>query len=239
MKILFEKLQDLRLFLTTEYRCSYLPNRMARNLVADPEEASHRLLSQLTTLGFRRSGGYIYQPYCTRCDACLSLRIPVADFRPSRSQRRAWKRNRDLEVIRLPLRYDPEHYQLFVRYLKHRHRNGGMDDYTPDSYRSIIASEWSHTVLHEVRSGRRLFAVAVVDELEDGLSSVYTYFDPEEDHRSLGTFTVLWQINEALHRDLRWVYLGYWVQACRKMTYKANFNPHEVFVGGRWISRAP
>jgi arginine-tRNA-protein transferase len=126
---------------------------------------------------------------------------------------------------------------LFVRYLKHRHRHGGMDDYTPESYRSIIASEWSHTVLYETRLGSRLLAVAVVDEIENGLSSVYTYFDPAERGRSLGTFSVLWQIDEAIRRGMAWVYLGYWIQACRKMAYKANFHPHEIFVGGKWIAR--
>ena len=230
-----ERLQELRLFLTTEHSCSYLPERMARNLVADPESTDHDLSSQLAELGFRRSGSYIYRPHCVGCNACLSLRIPTKTFQPNRSQQRTLKKNQDLHIRPVPPGFHQEHYRLFMRYLKARHHHGGMDNYTPESYRSIITSNWSRTLLYEFRLNQRLVAVAVVDRLENALSSVYTYFDPDEKARSIGTFVILWQILEARGLGLKWVYLGYWIRECRKMAYKAKFQPYEVFVGGRWI----
>ena len=236
MKPQLERLRNLRLFITTEHPCSYLPGRNTRNLVADPEAVDHGLATQLANLGFRRSGDHLYRPHCHHCDACMSLRIPVWAFQPNRSQRRVQRKNQDLIVSAKTPELDPEHYALFHRYLETRHRDGGMDDFTPEAYRAIIASEWSHTTLYELRTQQRLLAVAVVDELEDGLSSVYTFFDPNEPSRSLGCFTILWQIAEAKRRAKQWLYLGYWIRDCRKMSYKANYKPYEIFHGGRWIA---
>lgn len=230
------QIMDLRLFLTVEHGCSYLPDRAARNLVADPLIVDNRLYTYLATLGFRRSGGYIYRPHCPGCDACQSLRIPVTQFEPNRSQRRIRSRNDDLRVHARPPRFNPEHYRLFERYVKTRHPKGGMDDVTPDSYLSFIVSNWSETVLYEFRLDGRLMAVAVTDKLDNALSAVYTFFDPEEFRRSLGTYAILWQILEAERQGLEWVYLGYWIEACIKMAYKANFRPHQVFRAGRWLS---
>lgn len=230
------KLHTLRLFLTAEHPCSYLPGRVARNLVADPMAVDDQVYGELVVLGFRRSGDHIYRPHCADCEACLSLRIPVADFRFNRSQRRTWHRNADLEVQeRDPWLYW-EHYQLFRRYLRARHPNGGMDDTTPDHYLAFVTSCWSDTRLYEFRCDQRLLAVAVVDRVDDGLSAVYTFFDPLEAARGLGTQAVLWQIAEARRLGLTWVYLGYWVRDCRKMGYKDRFRPHQVFSGGQWLS---
>lgn len=229
------RLRDLRLFVTVEHPCSYLPGRVARNLVADPGAMDNRLFRRLAELGFRRSGGYVYRPHCAGCDACRSLRVPVARFRPDRSQRRIRARNRDLVVTRRAARFDAEHYRLFERYLKTRHHGGGMDDASPEGYLSFVAGGWSDTVLYEFRREGKLLAVAVTDRLENALSAVYTFFDPDQSRRSLGTYAILWQIGEARKLGLEWVYLGYWVPGCRKMAYKANFRPHEVFAGGRWV----
>lgn len=229
-----DSLYDLRMFLTTDYSCSYLPGRLARNLVADPAVTDNALYTQLAALGFRRSGEHVYRPHCRGCTACRSLRVPVACFQPNRAQRRVWMRNQDLQARILEAEFQDEHFALFARYIRVRHAGGGMDPASPGNYWSFVASRWCPTWLCEFRADGRLLAVAVVDRLDDGLSAVYTFFDPQEEARSLGTFAVLWQIAEAQQLGLDWVYLGYWVEPCAKMAYKARFNPHEIFVAERW-----
>jgi arginine-tRNA-protein transferase len=227
---------DLRLFVTGEYHCSYLPKRWARNLVVDPLAVSNGLYSRLTDQGFRRSGDHLYRPHCMRCSECVSLRVPVATFQPNRIQRRTWRKNRGLRVTGVDCRFEKEHFELFERYLDGRHPNGGMDDMTPDNYLFFIAAHWSHTRLYEFRQDGRLLAVAVSDRLSRGLSAVYTFFDPRQRNRSLGVYAILWQIAEAKRLGLDWVYLGYWIRECEKMSYKVNFKPCEVFKAGVWSS---
>lgn len=232
------ELGSLRLFLTDAHPCSYLAGHTARNLVADPLAVCDTLYSALVLHGFRRSGEHVYRPHCQGCHACQSLRIPVQRFEPSRSQRRTAERNRDLQVALVEPVLREEHFRLFARYLALRHPDGGMDDATPESYLGFIRSNWSRTFLAEFREpAGRLLAVAVIDALGDGLSAVYTYYEPEADARALGTQAILWQIGEARRRALPHVYLGYWIAGCRKMNYKTRFRPCEVFVNGDW--RAP
>lgn len=234
MRLNQDRLNDLRLFLTLEHPCNYLPGRSARNLVADLQATDNLTYSQLAQLGFRRSGAHVYRPHCTACRECLSLRIPVSKFQPTRSQQRLWNKNRDLSASTVKAQFKTEHYLLFKRYLKARHFAGGMDDTDPQNYLSFVTSNWSDTLLYEFRLDNRLLAVAVVDRLDDGLSAVYTFFDPDEPRRGLGNYAILWQIGEARRQGLSWVYLGYWIQGCRKMAYKTSFHPHEVFLAGRW-----
>jgi len=235
MQIRRRNLQALRLFTTTDFPCSYLPGRNARNLVADPATTDNALYSQLIRLGFRRSGDYIYRPYCAGCNACQSLRVPVNCFQPNRSQRRTWEKNSDLTVYCVAPDFSWDHYQLFARYLRTRHAGGGMDDnITPDGYLEFLAAFWSHTMLYEFRLHQQLLAVAAVDRLEDGLSAVYTFFEPDARPRSLGTYAILWEIAEAQRLDLQWLYLGYWIADCDKMRYKALFRPYQLFTQGKW-----
>jgi len=229
-----DSLYDLRMFLTTDYACSYLPGRLARNLVADPAVTDASLYTQLATLGFRRSGEHVYRPHCQGCIACQSLRVPAARFQPNRAQRRVWTRNQDLEAQVLEAEFQEEHFALFARYIEIRHPGGGMDPASLDSYWSFVASRWCPTWLCEFRRDGILLAVAVIDRLDNGLSAVYTFFDPLEEARGLGTLAILWQIVEARRLGLDWVYLGYWVEPCAKMAYKARFNPHEIFAAERW-----
>jgi arginine-tRNA-protein transferase len=231
-----DQFRNLRLFVTAEHPCSYLAGRLTRNLVTDPGAVDNGVYAQLAKLGFRRSGSHVYRPHCTGCEECLSLRIPVLAFRPDRVQRRTWNKNFDLTVDGVPPYFNTEHYKLFKRYVKARHADGGMDNTTPEGYLAFITSPWSATLLYEFRLDSRLLAVAVTDRFDDGLSAVYTFFDPEQSARSLGTQVVLWQIAEARRQALQWVYLGYWVRESEKMAYKANFKPHEIFMAGRWIS---
>ena len=226
--------RSLRLFLTAEHRCNYLSGKVARNLVADPSAVDNRLYGALAHSGFRRSGDHIYRPHCSECEACESIRVNVAAFRPDRSQRRAWMRNRDLDTCMMEPHFDIAHYRLFRRYLQARHREGGMDDTTPEHYLSFITSPWSDTNICQFSVNGRVIAVAVIDRLTDALSAVYTFFEPDEVRRSLGTYAILWQINEARRLNLSWLYLGYAIEGCRKMSYKTAFNPHQARVAGHW-----
>ena len=231
---------ELRLFLTPEHPCSYLPGRPARTLFPDPQaEMDTPLYGRLINLGFRRSGNYVYRPECGGCRACVPARVPAAGFRPRRRHRRILNRNRDLRVAGMEPLFREEHYALFRRYIDARHGDGDMQDTSEAQYRKFLLSDWCDTRLFEFRVDGRLVAVAVTDLLPAGLSSFYTFFDPDDTASSPGTLSILWQIGEAERRGLAWLYLGYWIAECRKMAYKADFRPIEMFIGGRWIGFGP
>jgi leucyl-tRNA---protein transferase len=226
---------SLDLYLSPEHACAYLPERLARLAFVDPDaQMDARTYSGLAAKGFRRSGAHVYRPYCSGCQACIPLRIPVRDFSPDRSQRRVWNRNRDLGISLLPAEFSAEHYTLYRRYLEARHPGGGTEDADEAGYRQFLLSAWGHTVLVEMRIAGKLAAVAVMDKMPDALSAVYTFYTPDLQSRSLGTYAVLWQIAEARRRSLRWVYLGYWIAASRKMAYKNRFRPYEQLVSTGW-----
>lgn len=232
--------ERLGFYLTPVHECSYFEDRQARTVFADPAVTpSPAAQTTLAAHGFRRSGRYLYRPQCPGCRACIPARIPVADFHPDRSQRRTRARNRDLEVRERPAVFDPEHYELYNRYQSARHPDGSMAAGSPEQYLEYLTSHWSHTRFHEFRLGERLLAVAVVDHLGDGLSAVYTFFDPEQRHRGLGTQAILWQIDHARAHGLPWVYLGYWIAESPKMNYKARFRPLEIMRGGAWHRLRP
>ncbi len=223
-----------RLFVTSDHGCGYLPQRRARNLVVEPGRVDQQTYHDLIQLGFRRSGSYLYRPHCRGCHACQSLRIHPAAFVPDRTQRRIIKRNRDLTLKQLPFRYSDEHYQLFARYVSGRHPNGGMDDTTPAAYREFLVCNWADTWLWELRDNDRLLCAAVVDHFSVALSAVYTYYEPELAQRSLGTYAILRQLAEARRRNIDWVYLGYLIDDCPRMAYKARFRPYQLFLDRCW-----
>lgn len=222
-------------FVTPPHDCSYLSNRKAVTLFVDPKASmSTRVYSRLTDHGFRRSGEYVYRPDCPSCNACIPARIDAAAFTPRRIQRRIWKRNADLQVTRLAAGYHEEHFALYRQYIRSRHPGGGMDEASPEKYCSFLCSSWCDTYFYEFRLDDRLLGVSVVDHLSQGLSAVYTFFDIAEDHRSLGVYAVLWQVEEARRFGLPWVYLGYWIKECPKMSYKDQYRPLEIFENGEW-----
>jgi len=222
-------------YTTQPQPCSYLPDRQSTTLFADPQAPlDSGIYSQLIERGFRRSGEYLYRPGCLSCDACTPLRIPVMEFVPNRGQRRTWQRNRDVEVTALPARYSEEQFQLYRRYIHSRHRGGEMDNPTPESYLAFLTSSWSDTTFFEFRLEQKLLAVAVADRLSTGLSAVYTFFDPECAAHSPGNYAILWLIQEARRRNLRWLYLGYWIKECAKMAYKNRYQPFEIYQNGCW-----
>ncbi len=227
---------NLVFYASPPHECSYLEERQAVTLFADPHAPMHtELYGALINVGFRRSGEYVYRPRCRTCDACRPARVPVERFSPDRAQRRAWRANADLSVRAVEPAFHDEYYELYRRYLSTRHRDGGMDVDEPERFMEFLGSSWCRTEFVEFRAGNRLVAVAVTDLLPEGLSAVYTFFDPAEARRGLGTYAVLWQIEAARRHGLHWLYLGYWIKESPKMAYKGRFRPLEIMRGGRWI----
>jgi arginine-tRNA-protein transferase len=217
-----------------------LPGRLARSQVATPSYLiDATTYSHLVASGFRRSGAFTYRPYCDHCRACTPVRVIADDFSPNRTQRRTQKNNSTLIARLTELKFSHEHYALYRRYQSLRHPGGGMDHDSREQYSHFLLQSNVHTRLVEFREQGHLRMVAIIDELADGLSSVYTFFDPERRRQSLGTYSVLWQIAEARRRKLPFVYLGYWIEECRKMSYKTDFRPIEGLVRGAWVRMAP
>lgn len=224
------------IFLSMPHPCSYLPGKTAATLFIDPRFPLDRdRYGAFTRLGFRRSGDLVYRPHCPGCIACVPVRIPAGRFTPDRGQRRIWKKNRAVEIVARPGVFSREHFELYLRYQAARHPGGGMDDPDPQKYINFLTGRRVETVFYEMREAGRLLGVAAVDRLNDGLSAVYTFYDPSEVARGLGTFAILWQVEHARALGLEWVYLGYWIAESRKMAYKTQFRPIEVYRNGQWI----
>ena len=233
-------LQTLKFFVTPEHDCSYLDDKLAQTLFVDPQvEVDFELYSQLSDLGFRRSGTHIYRPHCKDCNACVSVRIPLDDFRISRSQKRILSRNSDLSTETCTPKLTKEIYALYERYIGSRHADGDMYPPTEEQFNSFLVETNHQTQFHCFRYPQdKLLAVAVTDQLASGLSAVYTFFDPEQSKRSLGSLAVLWEIRLAKQLGLDYLYLGYWVDGCRKMDYKTRFAPLEKLHHNQWIKDA-
>ncbi|MEQ5833443.1 arginyltransferase [Marinobacter sp. NFXS9] len=228
-------LKTLVFFATPPHDCSYLADREATTMFVDPRaRVDKRLYSQLTALGFRRSGSHYYRPHCETCNACIPVRLNTKAFEPNRSQRRVWKRNEDITFRLAPARFQENYYRLYARYIEQRHYDGDMYPPSREQFTSFLVEGANQSEFLEMWRDEALIGLAVVDALDDGLSAIYTLFEPQEEDRSLGTLAILWQVEEAQRRRLPFLYLGYWIRECRKMNYKARFKPLEALIGGHW-----
>lgn len=228
-------LQKLQFYATTPYACGYLEGKLAQSLIAAP----HHLIdantySGLIQLGFRRSGKFAYRPHCEHCNACVPVRLPVAEFQPTRSQRRAFKQHHSLRTSILPLRFNEEHFALYAAYQTARHNGGGEPQETAEQYRNFLVQSNVESMMIEFRLDDALKIVSVVDIVRDGISAVYTFYETADEAASYGTFNILWLVEWCRDLNLPYLYLGYWIAESRKMAYKQNFNPQEGLIEGEW-----
>lgn len=230
----------VRFYASANYPCSYLDGQTSRSLVATP----HHLIDSsvyglLLARGFRRSGNYIYRPLCEQCKQCVPVRLDLARFQPSRSQRRARKHLGEMQIVVTPAHFDSAHFDLYRRYQAHRHPGSSMDSADPAQYEQLVLEGTVNTQMvvfsspHPQDGTLQPRMVSLIDMVSDGLSAVYTFFDPN-DPRGLGTASIVWLAEYARQLGLSYLYLGYWIKDSPKMAYKANFVPQQRLLDGSW-----
>lgn len=229
-------LSNIKLFATHEHPCSYLEGETATTVFVDPAaEIDNHVYSELSRYGFRRSGKHIYRPRCSNCHACIPIRTHAHAFKQTRSQKRCWRRNQDMAIRVVQNINTDEHYSLYADYIGKKHADGDMYPPSRSQYEDFLCEGWGSTLYIEGRVGGKLIMVAVSDKLENGLSAIYTYYDTFESKRSLGVYSILYQLNLAKKMELQYLYLGYWIKRCQKMSYKNHYRPFDVLINNRWV----
>ncbi|NQV83200.1 MAG: arginyltransferase [Rhodospirillales bacterium] len=231
-------IHDTRFFFSTApLPCPYLSNRLERRVVTELlGRDAIALHDGLSAAGFRRSHNIAYAPACPDCQACQAVRTLAPDFKRSRSQHRIWKRNNDLNVTEVSPHATLEQFELFVYYQESRHSGGDMSKMDYRDYRSLVEDTPVETKLVEFRlMDQSLVAVCLIDRVDTGLSAVYSFFQPSLSQRSLGSYMILWLIEQARAQGLQHVYLGFWIDGCAKMSYKAKFQPLEIWTVDEWL----
>lgn len=233
---------DLLCYRSPPSECAYFPERQMIALVADVSAGLTKAdFSDMMRMGFRRQGCTIYRPHCDACAECISVRVPVAKFSPSRTQRKTWRKNQDLQAKFVEKTMTCEQFDLFKRYQNVRHARDNYSHFELEKWYRVLITE-TNTVTHVVEfrdAAERLLMVSVIDELDHGLSALYTFYDPDFPARSLGTFSILWQMDLASRWALDYIYLGYWIRDCDNMRYKDRFQPLEYWLGVRWSAHCP
>lgn len=231
---------SIPLFITDQSPCSYLDKRNSRSTFIHPSFSLNTpVYSQLIEQGFRRSGSEVYTPQCPSCSECIATRLIVEQFSPSKNQKRCLKKNKQTSIIIKPARFEQQHYDMYMRYQQGRHNDGSMADSSKEDYINFLTSDWCNTLFVEFSVDDQCVAVAIVDLLDNALSAVYTFFDPDYSHLSLGTYAVLWQIEFAQQKGLEFVYLGFWIKDCGKMSYKTQYQPIQGFIDKEWVNISP
>ena len=227
--------RHLQLYITIESPCGYYDDKVSRNLVPDPDiPISASIYNKLIQHGFRRSGEHSYRPHCNDCQACIACRIPVKQAITSRSQKRCLKTNTDISMTVTEAGCNDETFELYQRYINSRHIGGSMENPSKEDFQKFLYNNWCDTKFLEFRLDQKLIAVAVTDMVGNGISAVYSFFNPELKQRSLGTYCILQQIEYAKKLQIDFVYLGYWLEDHDKMHYKKNFKPLELYLDDRW-----
>ena len=229
---------SIPLFLTEKHPCSYLDDEVAQPAFVHPLfDMTAAIYSELIKQGYRRSGDEVYSPHCPNCTACIPVRLRVLDFIPNRSQKRCLQKNSSTQVVIKPPEFEQKHYEMYLRYQAARHREGSMSDSSPEDYLHFLKSSWCDTCFVEFLIDGELAAIAVVDRLDDALSAVYTFFEPKFSGYGLGVYAVLWQIEWAKQLQKEFLYLGFWIKRCKKMSYKSDYQPLQVFRDKQWVPR--
>jgi arginyl-tRNA--protein-N-Asp/Glu arginylyltransferase len=227
--------QQLDLYISSPQACDYLADKQSRSIFISPDiEITPGIYQHLIGIGFRRSGKHAYRPHCEFCRACISSRINVHHFQPSRSQKRVLIKNSDLSFKSITADFSDEHFELYSRYQSFKHPGGTMEDFNLKQYQTFLCESFGNSLVYETRLDGKLVAVSVTDVFDNSISAVYTFFDPDLSARSLGTYSVLQQINTTKSNGRSYVYLGYYIKNSGKMSYKANFRPLELLVDGVW-----
>ena len=228
----FEKIQFYK---TTEYNCSYIDKMDAQSLVVTPYKSiDQNIFQDLIEKGFRRSGQYIYKPSCKSCTACIPIRLSVQKFLSSRSQKRIFKKHKHFDVREVSLAFKQEHFDLYSKYQNKRHSSINNDQNKIDDYNDFLIKSNVNSKLVEFWDGDILKIVSIIDMMSDGISAVYTFFDPDDEKVSYGTYSIIWLIKWCKTQQLKYMYLGYWIGECNKMKYKTNFKPYELYIKGYW-----
>ncbi|PCJ26079.1 MAG: arginyltransferase [SAR86 cluster bacterium] len=228
--------ESIKLYRTADHPCSYKDEQLAATVFVDPEMiVDQPLNSQLSDMGYRRSGAHLYRPDCDNCHACLSCRIPVRHFELNGRFKRIWNKNKDLKIECTEELEGSDAYALYRRYINARHSDGDMYPATEEQYEGFIRTNTTSTQFYKFYLEGNLVAVSVTDVLQHGLSAVYTFFDPDLARRSLGIYAILWQIMQAQQLELQYLFLGYWIKGCGKMQYKSAFRPLQMLIDGKWL----
>jgi len=222
---------------TPIHTCGYLPEQQATiKFIPLDQVTNQALFTQLNAAGYRRSGDFIYRPSCIHCKACTPIRIKVSDFKRSKSQKRCWNKNKDIIVTKQKSEFTKEHYALYHHYIHTRHATGGMFPPSKEQFTDFLCEGNKWCSFFEFRLlDNTLVAVSVVDHLTHGIAPIYTFFSPTFSHRSLGSFCILWLIDYSNQHSLDYIYLGYWIKKCDKMSYKCKFCPYELLKDGKWV----